>query len=144
MMNVVSIDRATTRQMIIDMKGGILDEKDQLALAACTHNASHTWLCTVDDRPVAAWGLVPPTILSDRAYLWLYSTPAVEDHKFLFIRRSQIVMEEMQRLYPTIYGVCEIGNDRAIRWIRWLGTEFGIPGSIPGMIPFVIQRKGDV
>lgn len=140
MMEVSSIDRNAARELIIEMHGGLIaDDAAMFALRACTAHASHTWVCTVDDHPVAAWGLVPPTFMSDRAYLWLYSTPAVDHYKFAFVRRSQIVMAEMRKLYPHIYGVCKIGDDRAHRWLRWLGAKFGQPNSMPGFIPFSIE-----
>lgn len=139
MMNVHMADRLEVRDMIIDMKGGVLTDKDYNALTACTAHASHTWLCTDDDKPVAAFGLVPPTILSDRAYLWLYCTELSDHHKFIFVRRSQIVIEELMKLYPTIYGVCEEDNDRAIRWIKRLGAQFSFPHN--GAVSFVIEAR---
>ena len=140
-LNVQLMDRAVVRQIIIDMKGGVLDDKDALALAACTSNASHTWVCTIDGLAVAVWGLVPPTILADRAYLWLFATAGVDAHKFMFVRRSQVVLEQMKRLYPHIYGVCSIDDRRAIRWIKWLGGQFSQPGSLPGLVPFEITTQ---
>lgn len=140
-MNVSHIDRREARDLILEMHGGIVTDVDALSLRACTSHASHTWVCTIDEHPVAAWGLVPPTFMADRAYLWLYSTSAVDNHKFAFVRRSQIVMDEMKKLYPHIYGVCKLDDYRAHRWLRWLGARFGEPNSMPGFIPFSIETK---
>lgn len=142
--NVSQIDRQIAREMILEMRGDALNERDELALAACVSNASHTWVCCIDGRPVAAWGLVPPTILADRAYLWLYVTPQIDSHggmyKFLFVRRAVVIMETMKGLYPHIYGVTSASDKRAQRWIRWLGGEFS-PSTVPGMLSFSIETK---
>ncbi len=136
MIFIEPVDRDATRQLILEMKGGVLDDNDLRALESCTAYASHLWAGYIRGRPVCAWGLVPPTLLSDRAYLWLYAAPAVEEFKFLFVRHSQMIMEEMREIYPVIYGVCEVDNPRAIRWLKWLGAEFGYPKATH--VPFLI------
>lgn len=85
------------------------------------------------------WGLIPPSLLSNRAYLWLLSTHIVQEHKFLFIRYSQRYVEEMLKVYDELYGDVLVGNDPAKKWLKWLGAEFGYPDR--GRIPFVIRKK---
>lgn len=125
------------RDLIYMMNGGVMDEDKLRGLEAMTGVGSDIWIGLIDEVPVCAWGLVPPTLISDRAYLWLYVTDKVEEHKFIFVRWSQRVMEELRQRYPTIYGVCEVSNSRAIRWMRWLGAEFGHPEA--KVVPFVIH-----
>lgn len=99
----------------------------------------HLWAGIADDELVCAWGLVPPTLLSDTALLWLYDTPAVEQHKFTFIRRSQLAVEEMLKLYPRITGVTLYDADRSRKWIEWLGGTYGKrEGKI---MPFTIEQR---
>lgn len=129
MISITPVDRDVTRELILRMKGGILSDEDYRALDACTSFASHLWVGYIRDAPVCAWGLVPPTFLSDRAYLWLYSTDAVDEFKFLFVRHSQLIMEQMKQIYPEIYGVCALSQPKSIRWLKWLGAEFGYSGS---------------
>ena len=93
----------------------------------------------VDGTVACVWGLIPPTIMSDSAYLWLLTTDIVAEHKFLFIRHSQVQIEDALELYPTIIGDCEVGNAQAFRWLRWLGAEFAEP--IGKRVPFVIRKK---
>ena len=91
----------------------------------------------VDGRVACVWGLIPPTLLSDSAYLWLLTTDIVVEHKFLFVRNAQIYVEDMLKRYPILYG--GVGDPRAVRWLKWLGAEIGHP--IRGQVPFVIRRK---
>ena len=103
-----------------------------------THS-THCWSGSVDGELACMWGLVPPTLLSDQAYLWLVVTDLVEAHRFTFVRHSQRVIDELLDLYPIIVGHCERGNEEAMRWIRWLGGTFG-PWQ-KGFRPFQIRRK---
>lgn len=88
-------------------------------------STQHLWAGLVDEKLACAWGLVPPTLLSDSALLWLYTTPLVDDHKFLLVRHSQMAVQEMLKLYPTITGVTLHDAERSRAWIEWLGGTYG-------------------
>jgi hypothetical protein len=105
----------------------------------CLMQSSNLWIARVDGKVICFWGLAPPTILSDSAHLWLYTVEAIKGHEFAFVRRSQIEIEEMLKLYPTITGYTDAHRTKAIRWLKWLGASFGEPEG--QMIPFVIGRK---
>lgn len=109
-------------------------------LAGLVHSSVDVQVGYIDDELACVWGLQPPTLLSDRAYLWLYVTDVVQEHTFTFIRQSQIAVQRMLETYPMLYGRVEVGNIKAIPWLRWLGATFG--ESIDGRIPFFIRRKG--
>lgn len=93
----------------------------------------------LDDKVACMWGLIPPTLMSDRAYLWLLTTDIVAEHKFLFVRYSQRYVEQMLEIYPCLYGEVLVTNLPARKWLKWLGAEFGAESK--GVMPFVIKRK---
>jgi len=95
---------------------------------------------SINGHLICLWGLIPPTLCSDRAYLWLYTTEAAQEHEFILVRRSQIEVQEMLEEYPLIVGHCEISETRSIRWLRWLGAKFGDHEGT--LVPFMIERKG--
>jgi hypothetical protein len=95
----------------------------------------------LDGEVACVWGMIPPTLLSDSAYMWLLTTDIIAEHKFLFIRYSQRWVEEALKQWPTIYGDVIADNRAAKRWLGFLGAEFGYPQG--GKIPFVIRRKTD-
>lgn len=136
---VEPLNRQQTRDLILSVRGGILTDIESKTLDACLGFATHLWVGSINDHMVCAWGLVPPTLLADEAYLWLYSTPAIVDHKFLFVRYSQRVIEEMLKIYPNIVGVTEIGARDSIRWLKWLGAKFDNP--LGTHIPFHIVAR---
>lgn len=92
----------------------------------------------VDGRLLCVWGLIPPTMLSDQAYLWLQTSDTAQEHEFILVRRSQIELKVMLEKYSKIVGHCEVRAERSIRWLRWLGAIFGEPDGL--LVPFVIRR----
>lgn len=98
-----------------------------------------TWQGTVDGEIACVFGLIPPTMLSEKAYLWLLATDLVDQHKFVFIRYSQRLVEFMLERFPVITGDCLIGEERAIRWVKWLGGKFTAP--LGNRLPFEIRKK---
>ena len=105
----------------------------------CILRSRPVWRGYVDDALVGIWGLIPPTLISDQAYLWLYATEALKGNEFLFVRHSQIEVRKMLKDYSLIHGHAMVENTRGIRWLRWLGAEFSEP--IGCALPFVIRRK---
>lgn len=126
-------------QLIFEAKGGILTDIEAETLEQYLTFSTRLFTGTIHGKLCCAWGLIPPTLLSDSAYLWLFSTPAVDEYKFLFVRNSQRAIEEMLEEWPVIYGFCEISNPRSIRWLRWLGAIFSEPTK--SFLPFRITRK---
>lgn len=92
-----------------------------------------------EDRLVCVWGLIPPTLMSDRAYLWLYTTEALQGNEFSFIRHSQRWLEEALKEWPVIFGHTDMTATQSIRWIKLCGGVYGEPEG--GLVPFVIRRK---
>jgi len=91
----------------------------------------------VDGEFICCWGLIPPSFLSNQAYLWMWA-PNPMKHQFVFIRRSQLQIQKMLERYDQIVGECEEDNKSAQRWLQWLGAEFGQPKN--GLVPFTIKR----
>lgn len=97
------------------------------------------WCGKVEGKVACIWGLIPPSLISDEAYLWLQITDLVEKHKFLFIRHSQIHMQKMLEMYPTIIGNVDTRFPNNIKWLKFLGAQFADP--IGFGVQFVIRKK---
>ena len=114
-----------------------LPPMDQETMQRSMVNSAWVWVGYEGDTVLCVWGLIAPSLLSDRAYLWLYTTEQMHSHVFLFIRYSQRVVAEMLKEYPTIVGHARAGADKSIRWLRWLGAQFSEP--VGQYIPFTIK-----
>ena len=102
------------------------------------YRSSEIYYGMVDGKVACVWGFIQPTILSSTAYLWLLTTDIAAQHKFLLVRHSQMFIEEALKTWPTIIGNCAIDDEKAIRWIKWLGGRFGEPDG--RWLPFTIRR----
>ena len=122
-----------------DLKRLSLSKADARIMETCVALSSDVWTGMIDGEVVCVWGVAPPSLMSQRAYLWLYTTDKVKEHQFSFVRHSQIVLEDLLNVYDLITGHCVIGQDNSIRWLKWLGAQFGEPDG--KLIPFQIRRK---
>lgn len=134
------LDRQEISQLISVSAGLKLEATDWVVMDQCLSISTELWVGLVEKQFVCAWGLIPPTLMSNQAYLWLFTTEAIEGNEFLFVRNSQRALEDMLKLYPSIVGQCHASNHRGMRWLRWLGASFKEPDG--QIIPFVIRRKG--
>lgn len=116
-----------------------LTEIEQKIFYHCIDHTTVIWVLNVNGIVLCAWGLVPPTLVSNIAYIWLHTTDAVKEYEFIFVRKSQIALKEMLKQYPIITGHCEVGADRSIRWLKWLGAKFGEPAG--KLVPFMIKAE---
>lgn len=114
-----------------------LSEAGQEIMNRSLQNSSVVWVWTDDETIHGFWGLIPPTLLSDRAYIWLYTLPSLAEHQFTFVRHSQLMVKELLNQYPMIVGHCAASADKSIRWLKWLGATFGQPDG--KLIPFEIK-----
>jgi hypothetical protein len=134
------VEKVTAAEAARYTLGLDLRKEDRSAMEYCLLMSSWIWIGLIDDKLACIWGLIPPTLISDRAYLWLYTTDVIKEHSFVLVRHSQLIMEEMLKKYSSIYGHALVGNDKAIRWLKWLGAKFGEPEGAG--IPFKISRSG--
>ena len=138
----VSVDRVTrgaVSKLISSSDEVSLTDTEKETFARCLAQTTALWMGKLDGRLICAWGLIPPTLLSDQAYLWLFTTPALAGHEFIFIRRSQIEVRAMLEEFPIIVGWTNVGWAQTIRWLRLLGAEFEEP--LGTRLPFIIRKK---
>lgn len=134
------IQRITGPELYDLISAEVLDtltEAGQEIMNRSLQNSSDVWVWTVDNHIHGFWGLIPPSLLSNRAYIWLYTLPSMTEHQFAFVRHSQIAVKKLLEQYPVIVGHCAKSADKSQRWLRWLGATFGEPDG--NLIPFEIK-----
>jgi hypothetical protein len=119
-----------------------LSQEDTWAMGYCFDMSTAIWVGLIDEQLACIWGLIPPTLMSNQAYLWLYTTDVIKEHQFILIRHSQLVMEEILKRYKSVCGHVFVGqgDSKSIRWLKWLGAKFGDPDG--KNVPFRITRRG--
>lgn len=134
------IEKITNHQAIQLVKEIDLDDAGQQTMDFCLLMSTVMWAGFIDGRLACIWGVIPPTLMSHQAYLWLYTTDVIKGHEFVLVRHSQLVIEQILEEYPSIVGHALMGADKSIKWLKWLGAKFGAPQGTG--IPFRITRHG--
>jgi hypothetical protein len=119
----------------------MLSTIEQDTMKRALMNSSRVWIGMDDDKIIATWGLIAPTLMSDTAYLWLLTTKHLTSHQFMFIRHSKRVVEQMLDLFPTIVGHTAVANIRGQQWLRWLGAEFSPSADDTPFVTFTIRAR---
>jgi hypothetical protein len=121
---------------IMSFCGHVLSDQQNAIFDYC-QALGEVYIGFVDDEFTCCWGLIPPTFLSNQAYLWMWA-PGPIKHQLVFVRKSQMQIAEMLKRYERVVGHCELDARSAQRWLKWLGAEFGEPEQ--GILPFTIRR----
>jgi len=137
---IFRLDGAEAYDLIFTDHLAMLPPESQETMHRSMVNSSRVWLGADDSKVMAIWGLIPPTLMSDTAYLWLFTTAHLAGHEFMFIRHSKRAIEAALQEFPTIVGHCEVTNLRAQQWLRWLGASFGDP-VFNKVLPFTIKAS---
>ena len=114
-----------------------LSEFNQDTMRRSMFNSTWIWIGDVNGEIFGFWGLIAPSMLSDKAYLWFHSTEHLCKHTFRFIRHSRRVVAELLTHYPILVGHCMAGAVHSLQWVRWCGAQFGEPQG--DLIPFEIK-----
>ena len=95
---------------LISVAGDLMLEPQSVdILEFCQVMSAECWSGYVDGKLICCWGLIPPSLLSNQAYLWMHSTAAVREHKCVLVRHSQRIIEDALRRYESITGHCQCG-----------------------------------
>jgi hypothetical protein len=137
MTEIKQVSALEARRLIRDI---VLDSDGERTMDFCLMMSTQIWAGFINGQLACIWGVIPPTLMSSQAYLWLYTTDVIKGHEFLLVRHSQMVIKEILEEYPSIVGHAIIGSSKSIRWLKWLGAKFGAPQGTG--IPFRITRHG--
>jgi hypothetical protein len=118
-----------------------LTPRETQIIDRCHNLISETWVGYNNGELICAWGIIPPTILSDEVYLWLQTTQAVDHNQFLFVRHSQLFIERVLKEYRAVIGFVKADARHSQKWLKWLGATIEGPPK-KGMLTFRIERHG--
>lgn len=127
---------------ISDFYGIVPDPQGLQACGAYFNSSIFSWTGLADDQIACMWGLISPSILSESAYLWLLTSPLIDEHKFAFVRHSQLVLRSILEDFPVITGHVLADQERSKKWLSWLGVTFkpSIDHGQTRLIPFELRR----
>lgn len=86
----------------------------------------------IDGELVGIFGVSAGGILSDTGHPWLLATTAIEPHRRVLIETSRVGLDWLAQDFRRLWNVVSVENAAAIRWLRWLGFEFGETVTVRG------------
>lgn len=138
MTGVVEIRKVGAEEAMKLTRDMVVDENAERTMEFCLLMSTNMWAGFIRGKLACIWGVIPPSLMSDQAYAWLNTTEVLRGHEFIFVRHSQIVFDELLEEYSSVVGHVIIGADKAYKWLRWLGAEFGPPQGM--VVPYRITR----
>lgn len=110
-------------------------------------STAETYVGMVGGDPVCMFGAAPFSIMGGMGTAWMIGSRALDRYS---VQRSLLLLsvpavEYMQAQFPRLlYNFVDARNLAAIRWLRWLGFQFGdpIPYGVDGLpfLPFYRRR----
>ena len=110
----------------------IVSEADRDKIVAAAKYAITLTAVWYGTELLCVYALIPTTLLSDQAYIWMFWTEAITRHKLVFARRAKRLTKELLGRYSTIVGHCTRPESQP--WLISVGATFRSPTE------FVISR----
>jgi hypothetical protein len=98
-----------------------------------------------DLKPIAVYGLANLTVLGATAQVWCFGTRFIDDYPRAFARHSIRALGRLYRHASTLTNYVDCADERAARWLVWLGAEFVLqPKPLNGRLfdQFVLSQRG--
>lgn len=95
------------------------------ALRGGLRSSVAAWTARLEGRPVAMFGVSPLSLIEGRGQPWMLGTDAVALCGPAVMRLSRRYLALMHSLFPRLENRVSVRNDVAIRWLSYLGFEFG-------------------
>lgn len=108
-------------------------------------NSTEVYAGLYDREMICLMGLIPISIITGDAYLWLRVSPLVTSHRIAFARHAKHFVAAALTRYTTLHGHCN--TESAVAWLGTLGAIFYIDPratELNPLIKFEITRHGPV
>lgn len=98
-----------------------------------------SFVVEADGVPLCMFGATAHNALAGVGVPWLVGTNALLRHRREFVRVAPQVVAWLQQAYPVLVNAVNCRNAVAVRWLRWLGFEFGEAFALNGerFAPFI-------
>lgn len=90
-------------------------------LRRMTKRSVKTFAVMFEGKPVAVWGIEQHNLMENDGYVWFVGSRAVEEHPFLFIRYSQMMLREEAKRFAFLHCTVRRRDDKQLRWLKLIG-----------------------
>ena len=101
--------------------------------------------CKFDGVPVAIYGVRRFSPLADYGLVWLFLGDIKKEDRYYAALQTKRFIQALLVDYSYVYNYVDVGNEKIIRWLKFLGAEFSEPEEF-GLyrnkhLRFIIRRK---
>lgn len=113
------LNQADKREMLAGVGKHILRD-----MVSGMQNSAEIGCCRFDGEPVAIYGIRKDSPLADYGRVWLFLGEIKEEDRYYVARQSKRFVRAALERYSYIYNYVDVGNDKIIKWLEFLGAEF--------------------
>lgn len=73
----------------------------------------------INGELICLWGMIPASLLSDKAYIWSYAFPAVARHPKTFLKVAKGIIAQYLKAYPILICHCA----QKVTFVKHIGGE---------------------
>jgi len=85
--------------------------------------AESIYCCTIcNGSPIGIFGIVPETILGNKAVIWMLSSEEIKKIKVKFLRTNREFIDNMLEFYPYLYNYVDARNEQSLKWLKHCGA----------------------
>lgn len=97
-------------------------------LQACLSSFNKSLICMTiehEGTPIAMFGVL--TVNMSSGILWMLTTDGLEANNFgrPFVRNCKRWFNAMLEIYPLLYGMVDVRNEKSIKWLTYIGATWG-------------------
>lgn len=92
------------------------------ALEASWENSTGKMTFLYKGEVVGMFGVVPESLLSDRALVWLLTTDLIYKMKIAFLRASKKFIPAIMSRYGHLHNFVDARNVQCLKWLAWAGA----------------------
>lgn len=80
-----------------------------------------------NEKPIVMFGIVPQSLLSNSATIWLLASPEIERIQVAFLKHSRYFIDLMLQHYPYLDNYVDAENKKSIEWLKFCGATLEEP-----------------
>lgn len=80
--------------------------------------------CRFDGVPIAIYGIRKPSPIADYGLAWLFLGEIKDEDRYYVAKQTKRFVRAALERYSYIYNYVDVGNEKIIEWLKFLGAEF--------------------
>lgn len=117
---------------VLEVRAGWGMEPEAAILAAIDASPREACALFYGLELLAIFGLSHLSILGDSAQVWCFGTRAIDRHPMTFARASKRILSALFRHARILTNIVDIGDEKALRWLRFLGGTYVLQPELRG------------